>query len=167
MWKLINRDSHYRANTGRRTNVGIMLGQRRRRWPNIIPTLVRRPVLAIIEHWWFPFGLLPPRSRLPGRGINRAPRNFPGLVSLVIFHSCAVTRSILPAAPFTSYQLDTPVNARGGAKSWLLMLLMCDVGSILIHHQYAEPGVGSGTPTTASVSRKNIIQGDGCQQCHV
>ena len=34
------------ANTRRWTNVGLMLGQRRRRWANIKPTLVQRLVLA-------------------------------------------------------------------------------------------------------------------------
>ena len=36
----------YPANTRRWTNVGLMLGQRRRRWANINPTLVQRLVFA-------------------------------------------------------------------------------------------------------------------------
>ena len=34
------------ANTRRLTNAGLMLGQRRRRWTNIKPTLGKRLVLA-------------------------------------------------------------------------------------------------------------------------
>ena len=34
------------ANTGRPPDVGLLLGQRRRRWPNIIPTLGMSPVFS-------------------------------------------------------------------------------------------------------------------------
>ena len=34
------------ANTGRWHNVGVMLGQRRRRWPHIEPTFCQRVVFA-------------------------------------------------------------------------------------------------------------------------
>ena len=37
---------HITAIVGCRTIVGLMLGQRRRRWPNIRPTLVQHPVFA-------------------------------------------------------------------------------------------------------------------------
>ena len=37
---------HFPANTIHSANVGLMLGQRRRRWPNIKPTLAERIVLA-------------------------------------------------------------------------------------------------------------------------
>ena len=40
---------NYTANTVHSTNVGLMLGQRRRRWPNINPTLVECTVFAGIE----------------------------------------------------------------------------------------------------------------------
>ena len=49
--------SYLKANTDRRTNVGFMLGHRRRRWPNMKPTLGPRPVSAEKEQMikrWFP-----------------------------------------------------------------------------------------------------------------
>ena len=36
----------YPANTRRLSNVGLMLGQRRRRWPNVKPALDKRFVFA-------------------------------------------------------------------------------------------------------------------------
>ena len=41
----------YPANTRRWTNVGLMLGQSRRRWANIKPTLVQRPSGTVSRCW--------------------------------------------------------------------------------------------------------------------
>ena len=47
------------TNTARRTDVGVMLGQRRRRWPNITRTLVQLPVLAGRDAHWHVWDAVP------------------------------------------------------------------------------------------------------------
>ena len=44
--KGLSHENNFPAGTRRWTNVGLLLGQRRRRWANIKPTLVQGPVPA-------------------------------------------------------------------------------------------------------------------------
>ena len=60
------------ANTRRWNNDGLMLGQRRRRWPNIKSSLVQRLVFAwLVSHrmWWSP-----PSAKHPHRSTSRHPK---------------------------------------------------------------------------------------------